>query len=80
MRDEQYFPNPDMFSPERHFDRVKGSSDASTEFERNDDPSNLVFGFGRRYACRPLIYLYEADAQRPLESAPVGSLRKIQSG
>lgn len=55
MRDEQYFPNPDVFSPERHLDRVKGSSDASTEFERNDDPSNLVFGFGRRYACQPVI-------------------------
>jgi len=48
MRDEQYFPNPDVFSPERHLDKVKGSSEASAKLERNDDPSNLVFGFGRR--------------------------------
>lgn len=80
MRDEQYFPNPDVFSPERHLDKVKGSSDVSTEFERNDDPSSLVFGFGRRYASRPVIYLFEVDTHRLSESAQVVSLRRIQSG
>ncbi|KAH8114941.1 cytochrome P450 [Phellopilus nigrolimitatus] len=56
MKDERYFPSPEMFSPERHLKKVEtqirnGGADFSTRslngFEA-DDPSSLAFGFGRR--------------------------------
>ncbi|EJD06403.1 cytochrome P450 [Fomitiporia mediterranea MF3/22] len=59
MRDEKNFPNPETFMPERHMAKVKddpnGTSSAAasadaTSFVAEDDPSSIVFGFGRR-AC-----------------------------
>ncbi|KAH8114932.1 cytochrome P450 [Phellopilus nigrolimitatus] len=56
MKDERYFPNPEMFSPERHLKKVEaqilaGGADFSTRSLNGfdaDDPSSLAFGFGRR--------------------------------
>lgn len=54
MRDENHFPDPEAFDPDRHYAKVKsklGDGDAREEHEnimKDDDPSHLVFGFGRR--------------------------------
>lgn len=57
MNDEAYFPSPSEFSPERHMGGVgvKKDFDLDTEsFEEDltqtmeNDPSTIVFGFGRR--------------------------------
>ena len=46
MRDEAYFPDPEVFSPERHLERLKGDQLGGPV--KDNDPSNLVYGFGRR--------------------------------
>ena len=58
MNDETYFPQPDVFRPERHASKAEmsldgvASLDAEGFVEDNqtigNDPSSLVFGFGRR--------------------------------
>ncbi|THH01886.1 hypothetical protein EW145_g6841 [Phellinidium pouzarii] len=55
MRDEKYYPEPESFNPDRYLSTVANdSSDSGDEFEgkmtsvREDDPSSIVFGFGRR--------------------------------
>ncbi|KAI5122645.1 hypothetical protein M0805_007908 [Coniferiporia weirii] len=57
MRDEDFFPNPDVFSPERHANKLTANSefaldnenlDGDTTFTVEEDPSSIVFGFGRR--------------------------------
>ena len=65
-RDEKYFQNPKIFNPERHWDMIKDkiltehtdSEDIPATAVRNDDPSNLVFGFGRRWVhvCSPSMF------------------------
>ena len=46
MRDEAYFPKPEEFNPDRHLERLKG--DKLGGLVKDNDPSNLVYGFGRR--------------------------------
>lgn len=60
MKDERYFPSPEMFSPERHLNKVQAQiRDGGADFSSRslngleaDDPSSLAFGFGRRQVPR----------------------------
>lgn len=51
MRDERYFPSPDEFKPERFLKMVEETDDRLKSLNGfyPNDPSSLVFGFGRRY-------------------------------
>ena len=51
MHDERYFPDADVFNPDRHMSRKHVSQNKNVHqlnTFRPDDPSNLLFGFGRR--------------------------------
>ncbi|KAH8114933.1 cytochrome P450 [Phellopilus nigrolimitatus] len=57
MKDERYFPSPEMFSPERHLQKIEtqtrnGGNDFNTRSFEADDPSSLAFGIcpGRFFA------------------------------
>lgn len=51
MRDESYFHDSEAFRPERFLEPLKGGRDGPAALNEhfNDDPSSVVFGFGRRY-------------------------------
>lgn len=50
LRDPKFFDDAEAFKPERHLERVKGyeSTDEALNGFFPDDPSSIVFGFGRR--------------------------------
>ena len=50
MRDESRFKDSNAFKPERFLDLVKNTQDPTSALNghSNDDPSSVVFGFGRR--------------------------------
>ena len=51
MRDESYLQDSGAFRPERFLDKVVNGRDGSVALNElaNDDPSPIVFEFGRRY-------------------------------
>lgn len=77
MRDENHFPDPEAFDPDRHYAKVKsklGDGDAREEHEnimKDDDPSHLVFGFGRRYVW---YYIFSPDAYSDVTKDLPGSV------
>lgn len=53
MHDEDIFHSPDVFQPERHLNLVLGDSDKKDTEKgpsvlKDNDPNNVIFGFGRR--------------------------------
>lgn len=54
VNDEANFPNPCLFSPERHLNYDNGKAAESTI-----DPTDIIFGFGRRFVkpcCHCAVY------------------------
>lgn len=48
MHDEQVYSSPDKFQPERFLQHKRTVNDSDTSRINADDPTALVFGFGRR--------------------------------
>ena len=50
MRDPRFFPNAEEFKPERFFEKVSTTKNAVESLNgfSLDDPSSIIFGFGRR--------------------------------
>lgn len=69
MNDERYFADPRSFTPERFLNKVKArnsfspdSGSGKEQFTKDDDPSNLIFGFGRRSVV-PSPFIGKREAQ-----------------
>ena len=45
MRDENFFPEPEEFRPERHLPQISDKQKVPDEA----NPTRIVFGFGTRY-------------------------------
>lgn len=75
-RDERFFPDPEVFRPERHEAKYNSKESVSTGHGQ-DDPSAIIFGFGRRYvrdlsrdhqtAHRWLLFLYVSPEYAPVK-------------
>ena len=83
-RDERYFPDPDVFRPERFFGKVEGMKDTLHGLNgfSSDDPSSLIFGFGRRYVLTVRKEIVQGNLNLMISSefVPVATLPMIRSG
>ena len=70
MKDEKNFPSPQDFNPEMHLKDAK-----TCLVQAKEDPSDLVFGFGRRYITRDFRKSTATDFTTISESVPVGISR-----
>ena len=70
MKDEKNFPSPQDFNPEMHLRDAKTCLSQAKE-----DPSDLVFGFGRRCITRDFRRSTATDFTTISESVPVGISR-----
>lgn len=81
MRDEEYFKDPLLFSPDRFLDKTTGD-DPPKIGALDVDPGILVFGFGRRWNFILLAYKWYRLAHVLIIQgfAQEGSSRKERSG
>jgi hypothetical protein len=56
LRDEQLYPNPSKFDPERFMEEV------DDETRRKRDPRSYIFGFGRRYVLFFFVFSFTAKS------------------
>lgn len=74
MRDPKYFDRVEEFLPERFLEKVKSyhNSDQALNGFEPDDPSSIVFGFGRRYQTH-CVNFFTPYNEASIGSAPGGS-------